>query len=80
MIRMFHMTDEPFAPSVEAPTDEQFYTHFEALTSRELFDWLCKNTKSIELGVERQGYTIDGREDLIAAIEQQMYQELTGRE
>ena len=60
-------------------TDEEFDTLFMKMSDHDILEFLAKNVKTIST---RSGfdYHIDNRVDIVAVVEQEMYQQLTGRE
>lgn len=60
-------------------TDKEFQLKFDVMTFDQKFKWLGEKTRSITMK-KGQSYNIQSIEDLIAVIEQEMYEELTGRQ
>jgi hypothetical protein len=60
-------------------TDEEFDSMFMKLSNHDMLEFLAKNVRTI---IVRNGtaYDVQNRVDLICVVEQEMYQQLTGRE
>lgn len=59
-------------------TDRKFDLMFKAMTAEQKLKWLGENLRSVQVK-NGQGYVIDSEGDLLAAVEQELYEKLTGR-
>lgn len=60
-------------------TDAEFDTHFAQYDALAILTQLGKMTRSVQLH-NGTGYAISDTSDLIAVVEQELYQQMTGRE
>lgn len=60
-------------------TDRQFDNYFSGLSPGDLLEYLGKIVRGVKLS-NGEVYRVDNYDDLIALIEQEIYQEMTGRE
>lgn len=61
-------------------TDKSFDKWFKTLTLEDKWKWLEQNVTSLVVKRGRQSYGINNPADLNAVIEQELYEEKTGRE
>jgi hypothetical protein len=61
-------------------TDKAFAKWFKTLTLEDKWKWLEQNLRSVVVKSGRQEYGLNDPTDLNAMIEQELYQEKTGRE